>query len=188
MLDLLEVVEHVQYSKNEMVIKSQTYGTKFYIVKRGQLRIYNEDKSQPFEKTIFPGDYFGETSIFGDGMRLANVQAETEVELLQLEKFDFLWVFSDGSLLTTSNSDERGLVPQIQLIKNLSDMRKNKLAEFINVNQFVKSLHENQKCKINMFIREKKTKKGEVMWKKGTKPNFCFFIRQGKYQVISFYI
>jgi signal-transduction protein with cAMP-binding, CBS, and nucleotidyltransferase domain len=182
MLDLLEVIETVDYPPKAMVITANTQGTKFYFVKRGKLKIYSNNKSNSFEKIISAGDYFGESAIFGDGSRLANVQAETEVTLLELEKFDFMWVFSNNSMVASDRSNE-GLAPEIQLIKNLSDLRKAKLAEFINENCFVRSLNENQKCRINMLIREKKTRSGEVLWKKNDKCQFCFFIREGKYQV-----
>lgn len=184
MLDLLEVINTVQYSKDSMVIKANSYGTKFYFVKRGRLKIFLKTEKDSFEKIISTGDYFGESAIFADGFRLANVQAETDVTLLELEKFDFLWVFSNNSMMASERSGE-GLAPEIQLIKNLSDLRKAKLAEFINENIFVKGLNENQKCRINMLIREKKTRTGEILWKKKDKCKFCFFVREGKYQVIN---
>jgi glyoxylase-like metal-dependent hydrolase (beta-lactamase superfamily II) len=185
MLDLLEVIETVNYTAESMVIKANSYGSRFYFVKCGRLRIFSANGQNSFEKIISTGDYFGESAIFGDGFRLANVQAETDVTLLELEKFDFLWVFSNNSMITSDRSNE-GLAPEIQLIKNLSDLRKAKLAEFINENIFVRGLNENQKCRINMLIREKKTRTGEILWKKNDKCKFCFFVREGKYQVKNF--
>ena len=182
MMDLLEVIETVHYAAQSMVIRANSYGTRFYFVKRGRLKIYVESDTDSFEKIISAGDYFGESAIFGDGFRLANVRAETDVTLLELEKFDFLWVFSNNSMVASDRSNE-GLAPEIQLIRNLSELRKAKLAEFINENKFVSSLNENQKCRINMLIREKKTRTGETLWKKGDKCGFCFFVREGKYQV-----
>ena len=186
MLDLLEVINTVKYQKNSMVIQANSYGSRFYFVKQGRLKIFLNTEKDSFEKIISTGDYFGESAIFGDGFRLANVQAETDVTLLELEKFDFLWVFSNNSMMASERSGE-GLAPEIQLIKNLSDLRKAKLAEFINENIFVRGLNENQKCRINMLIREKKTSTGEILWKKKDKCKFCFFVREGKYQVIFFY-
>lgn len=182
MLDLLEVIETVHYSAQSMVVRANSYGTRFYFVKRGRLKIFVDNETNSFEKIISAGDYFGESAIFGDGFRLANVRAETDTTLLELEKFDFLWVFSNNSMVASDRSNE-GLAPEIQLIKNLSELRKAKLAEFINENSFVNSLNENQKCRINMLIREKKTRTGEILWKKNDKCGFCFFVREGKYQV-----
>ena len=192
MLDLLEVIHTVKYEANQLVLKAGTFGSRFYFVKKGRLKIYNESEGNMFEKVIYPGDYFGESAIFSDGYRLANVETETETILLEIEKFDFLWVFSDNSLLSSisenenDNDDqilpEKNLAPEMQLIKNLSNLRKAKLAEFINENIFVNGLNENQKCKINMFIKEKKTEVGEVLWKKGSKGVYAFFVKSGKYQ------
>ena len=182
MLDLLEVIQTVKYNKDSIIIKANSYGKKFYFVKRGKVKIFLNSDKDSFEKIISTGDYFGESAIFGDGFRLANVKAETEVTLLEINKFDFLWVFSNNSMMASDRSRE-GLAPEIQLIKNLSDLRKAKLAEFINENIFVRGLNENQKCRINMLIREKKTRTGEILWKKKDKCKFCFFVREGKYQV-----
>lgn len=191
MLDLLEVVHTVKYEPETIVIKAKTYGSRFYIIKKGRLKIFSDSVGNMFEKVIYPGDYFGESAIFGDGYRLANVQTETETVLIEIEKFDFLWVFSNNSLLSNGEQEkteqliqEKNLAPEMQLIKNLSNLRKAKLAEFINENLFVSGLNENQKCKINMFIKEKKTECGEVLWKKGNKGVFAFFVKSGKYQVI----
>lgn len=193
MLDLLEVIHTINYRAGQAVISADSYGTRFYFVKRGRLRVYLDNPNNSFEKFIYPGDYFGESAIFEEGYRLANVETETDVTLLEIEKFDFLWVFSNNSIVNSENNSMgssiikgEDLAPEMQLIKNLSNLRKARLGEFINENKFVKGLNESQKCKINMFIREKPTKAGEVLWKKGNKCGFCFFVRNGKYQVSSF--
>lgn len=185
MLDLLEVVDTVHYKKGELIIEAGSMGTRFYFVKKGRLRIYLNTPGQNFDKIYHVGDYFGESAIFKDGFRLANVTAETEVTLLEIEKFDFLWVFSNNSMIQTNLAGSDDLAPEMQIIKNLADIRSARLAEFINENLFIRSLNEGQKCKINMFIREKKTQPGEILWKKGAKCEFCFFVKDGKYQVCS---
>lgn len=183
MLDLLEVIDTVHYKKGQLIIEAGSVGTRFYFVKKGRLRIFLNTPGQNFDKIYHVGDYFGESAIFKDGFRLANVTAETDVTLLEIEKFDFLWVFSNHSLVPTNIAGSDGLAPEMQIIKNLADIRSARLAEFINENLFIRSLNESQKCKINMFIREKKTQPGEILWKKGAKCEFCFFVKDGKYQV-----
>ena len=62
-------------------------------------------------------------------------------------------------------------------------MRKFRHAEFINLNLTVAKLTENQKCLINMLIKEEFIPKGTILWEQGQKAPFCFFIKSGRYQI-----
>lgn len=180
MLELLDVLHTVNYSAGQTILKADTYGNRFYIVKKGSLRIY-KDGSGGFEKFVGPCDTFGESSIFGDGFRLANVEAMTDTELLEIEKFDFFWVFGDPSLPDASGVN--ALAAPIRRIKNLSKMRREKTAEFINENTFIRSLSENQKNQFNMLLKKKVVMPGDILWSKGDPCPFCFIVKEGKYQV-----
>ena len=180
MLELLDVMNMVSYPAFRKILTAGTSGTKIYIIKKGGVRVYTEGKGG-FEKFLGPCDIFGESSIFGDGHRLANVEAIMETELLEIEKFDFFWVFADPSLPDASGV--QALAPQIRKMKNLSKLRREKLAEFINENSFVQSLSENQKNHFNMLVRAHETKAGEILWKKGENCPMCFFVKEGKFQV-----
>lgn len=180
MLELLDVLHTVSYPAFRIILKAGTYGSRFYIIKKGHVRIFTEGEGG-FEKFLGPCDVFGESSIFGDGYRLANVEAVADSELLEIEKFDFFWVFGDPGLPDASGVG--ALAAPIRRMKNLSKLRREKLAEFINENGFVRSLSENQKNHFNMLVRTKETTPGEVLWKKGEESPFCFFVKEGKFQV-----
>jgi CRP-like cAMP-binding protein/glyoxylase-like metal-dependent hydrolase (beta-lactamase superfamily II) len=183
MLELLDVLHTVQYSSGQNILKSGTFGTRFYIIKKGSIRVYS-DEPGGFEKILGPCDTFGESSIFGDGSRLANVEAIADSELLEIEKFDFFWVFGDPSLPDASGVN--ALAAPIRRMKNLSKMRREKTAEFINENAFIRSLSETQKNQFNMLLSNITVSPGEVLWSKGDPCPFCFIVKEGKYQVIHY--
>jgi CRP-like cAMP-binding protein len=180
MLELLDVLTVAVYPAFRKILTADTYGSKIYIIKKGGVRVYTEGEGG-FEKFLGPCDIFGESAIFGDGYRLANVEAIMDSELLEIEKFDFFWVFSDPTLPDASGIG--ALAGPIRKMKNLSKMRKEKLAEFINENSFISSLSENQKNHFNMLVTPRETHPGETLWKKGEECPMCFFVKEGKFQV-----
>lgn len=175
--EIIQCFQDVKFKFGDVIIKEETYGSTFYIVKSGIVRIYSEKTENSFSKLCYRGDYFGESCIMGNGLRLANVVAITDVELLSISNSDFKWIFSFQSKSTTPR------LGPMDLIKNLSDMRKAKEGEFINLNQTISKFTETQKCLINMLIKECFIPKGTVLWKRGDKPSFCFFIKSGKFRV-----
>jgi CRP-like cAMP-binding protein len=176
-VEIIKCFKEVSFQQNDLIIKAKTHGDDFYIVKKGIVRIYSDDTKNPFTKFCYQGDYFGESAIIGDGFRLANVEAFNDVTLLNINKYDFKWIFNYQSKIST---DRLG---PLELIKNLSDMRKAKEAEFINMNAAVSKMTENQKCLINMLIKELIIPKNTYIWKKNSTPTYCFFIKAGKIQV-----
>lgn len=175
--EIISCFQEVRFREQETIIREDTYGSTFYIVKSGIVRIFSDKPANKFSKLCYRADYFGESCIMSDGLRLANVQAVTDAELLAISASDFKWIFA---------FQNRGVNTQLgpmDLIKNLSDMRRAKEAEFINLNQTVARLAETQKCLINMYIKEFFVPKGTVLWKRGDRPSFCFFIKKGKFRV-----
>lgn len=119
--DLIRSVKEVKYKQSDFIIREGTKGNRFYVVKKGVCKIYSRKTGREFSKFIYPGDHFGESAITGNGIRLANVVAETDAILLEINKHDFLWClgaqFDSGA---------------VNLMKNLSELRHTKYGEFIN--------------------------------------------------------
>ena len=177
-IEIIDCFKMQGYPAGTLIIQENTKGDTFYIVKKGTVQIYSDTIDNSFSKLIYRGDYFGESAIIGDGSRLANVTAMTDVLLLEIKSHDFKWIFDYQS----QQGFSYGLSP-LMLMKNLSEMRKAKTAEFINANKTIGKMTENQKCLLNMFISEQVIKKDEVIWKKGDTPEFCFIVKNGKYQM-----
>lgn len=176
--EIIESFKEIKCKADTIIIKENTKGNKFFIVKSGVIKIYSDQKDNTFSKKLYRGDYFGESAIIGNGLRLANVLSLTDSVLLEIDKNDFNWIFD-----YKHKEDSKSRLTPLQMIKNLSEIRKAKEAEFINNNRVVKRMTENQKCLINMFIKECKVKKNEILWIKGKDTDFCFFIKTGKFEM-----
>ena len=119
--DLVRCIKEVKYKQSDFIIREGTKGNKFYVVKQGVCKIYSRKPGREFSKSVYPGDHFGESAVTGDGIRLANVVADTDCMLLEINKHDFVWCLG--------GQFEQGAVG---LMKNLSALRQTSYAEFIN--------------------------------------------------------
>lgn len=119
--DLIRCIQVVKYKANDFIIREGTKGNKFFVVKQGVCKIYSRKPGREFSKSVYPGDHFGESAVTGDGIRLANVTAETDCLLLEINKHDFVWCLG--------GQFDAGAVG---LMKNLNTLRHSSYAEFIN--------------------------------------------------------
>ena len=177
--EIIKCFVEKKYSQGERIVESKTFGNTFYIIKSGTCKVYSDEPKgeNNFSKLYFPGDYFGEAAIIGNGFRLANVEAMTEVVLLEINKYDFKWIFEHQADRTLDR------LSPMEMIKNLAKMRKAQLAEFVNSNETISRMTENQKSFLNMYIKEQTVFKGEQLWRIGEQTDYCFMIKTGKYQM-----
>lgn len=64
----------------------------------------------------------------------------------------------------------------LQMIKNLSSLRKKKIAEYIYKNKIINKMTEIQKSFLNMLLESCKVYKNQKLWVKGFDTAFCFFM------------
>lgn len=103
------------------------------------------------------------------------------MSLLCLDKIDFKWVFgivkdTEGNVSSTDHSTQM----IVEMLKTLTETRKNKESEFINKNMVFRALTETQRVQMNMFIRHMKIPQGEILWGPTKSPTFCFFLYSGE--------
>ena len=77
-------------------------------------------------------------------MRLANVKAHTDCQLLTLTTYDFKWFFGP---MGNNVIDVNTIV--MDKMTNLNELRKGLYGEFINTNKFINKMTEQQKMEIN---------------------------------------
>ena len=83
---LLELIHVEKYEVNSIIIKEGTIGEKFYIVKNGQVEVFQKNL---YLRTLNSMEYFGERALLTNEVRSATVIAKDSVELYSLDKESF---------------------------------------------------------------------------------------------------
>ena len=83
---LLDLIHIEKYEKSTKIIVEGTIGVKFYIVKTGQVEVYQKNI---YLRTLNPMEYFGERALLTDEVRSATIIAKDSVELYSLDKESF---------------------------------------------------------------------------------------------------
>lgn len=147
-LEIMQCFKEVKFPKGSDIISQDQEGNEFYVIKEGVCRVFSDDKdpATSFSKLYYQGDYFGESVLFGQTRRLANVAAVTDVTLLQITSQDFWWIFDYHPPVITKS------ISPMLMIRNLSEMRRSKQAEFVNANKTLARMSESQKSLLNMCL------------------------------------
>jgi MFS family permease len=84
---LVARLSHVRVGADEVVFRQGDRGDRFYVVATGEVAVAVDGK-KPVE--LRAGDYFGEIALLRDVPRTATVRAQTDTDLLALERDVFL--------------------------------------------------------------------------------------------------
>ena len=84
--NILQKIKIDKIPKGENAITEGEEGTKFFIIKKGQLDIYVGDK---YIRTMNENEHLGERALFFKEPRSATAKAKIDVEVFYLEKDDF---------------------------------------------------------------------------------------------------
>ena len=89
---LINLIHLEKYKNGEKIIKEGSKGEKFYIVKSGQVEVYQKNI---YLRTLNSMEYFGERALLTNEVRSATVIAKNNVELYSLDKESFNLNLSD---------------------------------------------------------------------------------------------
>ncbi|NQT34356.1 Crp/Fnr family transcriptional regulator [bacterium] len=92
-LDLVErAVVARKYDKNNLIIFEDDVGNSLFIIKKGRVKISNieTDGSEAILAILGEGDFFGELAVIDGLSRSASVTSIDELELLMLNRTDFM--------------------------------------------------------------------------------------------------
>ena len=89
---LIDLIHIEKYKKGDKIIKEGEQGEKFYIVKDGQVEVYQRNI---YLRTLNSMEYFGERALLTNEVRSATVIAKDNVELYCLNKENFNLNLSD---------------------------------------------------------------------------------------------
>ncbi|MBI3968326.1 MAG: FAD-dependent oxidoreductase [Chloroflexi bacterium] len=87
------------YEPGQVIVKQGDVGTQFYLVAKGEVEVVREGAAgEERLATLGSGQYFGELALLGSIRRTASVRAITPVDVLAIERSDFLALTTHGSL------------------------------------------------------------------------------------------
>jgi CRP/FNR family transcriptional regulator, cyclic AMP receptor protein len=91
-----------KFSKKNIIFMEQDPGNMFYIILAGKIKIskLNSDGNEVILSILGPGDFFGEMSLLDQNKRNANAVALEDLELLTIERSEFLDVLHKNTAFT----------------------------------------------------------------------------------------
>ena len=164
--EVLQVARRARYPKGTKIIQQGTEGDVFFIIVSGVVSVVidgQEVKSQQ------PGDFFGETALVLGQPRIADVVARTDVDLIEIDRHDFLYLI-------------RGTDIQDRLVR-LARMREEHSWEVFEQNSVIRNLSSSQKTQLQTYLESTNVKPGEVLWRAGDRAKEAVLIDDASIQL-----
>ncbi len=156
---LLQAAERLELPAGERIVTQGTRGDSFYVIVRGVVEIVKNGRAL---KRYGPGDYFGETAILLERPRSADVVAKTDVELVMLDRNDFLSVLRGSDMLARLERLVRGYDEGAW--------------ELFDENSVFASLTSAQKTQLQTYLAPVTVRAGDVLWSKGDVPKRAYVV------------
>lgn len=150
---LLQVVRERHAQPGEVIVKEGTTGHAFYVIRNGVVAVVRGGRTV---KRYTAGDYFGEAALLLDRPRGADVIAETAVDLLAIERDDFL------ALVRKSELHER--------LHRLVQGQADGTWELINQNNALSRMSSAQKTQLETFFEPREVEAGALLSRPGQVP------------------
>jgi CRP-like cAMP-binding protein/phosphoribosyl 1,2-cyclic phosphodiesterase len=156
---LLQVSRTLVKNSGDKILEQGTRGESFYVIESGTVAVV---RNEIVLKRYTTGDYFGETALISGQPRRADVVAETQVELLVIERDDFF------SLLRGSKTMAR--------LQRLARGQAEGTWELITKNPILSKMSSAQKTQLETFFTPVELTLGQRLWNEGEVPNRAFLI------------
>ena len=164
--ELLQVARRVRYGAGERVIAQGSPGDAFYVIVSGDAAVIQGDEEL---KRYRAGDYFGETALLLDQPRNADVIAATDLSLVRIERYDFLY------LLRGTDTVER--------LVRLARMREERSWELFEKNSQLIPLSSGQKTQLQSFLHLAELAPDEALWEAGEPAEAAYLLDTARVQV-----
>ncbi len=163
---ILQRAQRLSLPAGEKIVAQGTRGDSFYIVVNGQVLIVRDGVVL---KTYRAGDYFGETALLLDQPRSADVVAQTQVDLIAIDRTDFL------ALLRGTQIPDRLL--------RLARVREEGTWEILESNSVLSALSSGQKTQLMSFMNPAPVARGALLWMAGREPPAAFLVGDAQVSV-----
>ena len=156
---LLQAAHQISLPAGETIVEEGTRGDSFYIIVRGTVSVNKGGRSI---KKYDAGDYFGETALILDQPRSADVVAKTPVDLVAIDRGDFMLALRGTSTL--------------RRLENLARLRNEGAWELMEVNTVLSRLTSAQKTQLQSYLVPHAARENEVLWGDGEIPRRAFLV------------
>ncbi len=156
---LLQVAQRMTLPAGEKIVTQGTRGDSFYIIVRGTVQIVKDGVGL---RRYRAGDYFGEMAILLDQPRSADAIAVTEVDLVALDRSDFLAILRGSEMLMR--------------LERLVRVRDEGAWELLAKNTVLSALTSAQKTQLQTYLVPCMTNENQVLWRAGDIPEHAYLV------------
>lgn len=160
--EFVSLVRVEKIDAGKKFIKEGDVGDKFYIILHGKASVYKNGK---FIKSYTSNDYIGETSIILNLPRNADVIADTELRVLVMDKYDFLYFIRDTEVM--------------RKMKLIAENRENNSNELFDESVCFKYLTPIQRTSLQGIMIKKEIKAGYVIIEEKKDTKYFYLIDSG---------
>ena len=158
---LLQVARRMVLPAGEHIVTQGTKGDSFYIIVNGTVQVVRD--GVPI-KRYRAGDYFGEMAILLEQPRRADVIAKTDVDLVALDRNDFLAALRGSEMLAR--------LERLVRVRDEGDGAWELLAQ----NSVLGSLTSAQKTQLQTYLVPCNAADNEVLWRVGDIPKRAYLV------------
>lgn len=124
---IADVVEVIHYKAGNCIFKKNADGNIFYMINKGTVKITGFDNNHT-DTILEEGSYFGERALLVNEPRSASAYAETDTQLLAVDRESFTTLLGDLYNILVYNMNLR-IITNIKLFENLSSQDKDSLSK-----------------------------------------------------------
>jgi len=166
-LEFLAVAKYSAHEPGEVIIKQGIKGDRFYMILSGEVEIIASHLS---ERLVYGRyDYIGETALILDQPRSADVAARTHLELLYMERHDFIHFLRDTHLKEN--------------FTRLANNRKRNARLLFERHPILETMSPRQKNQLMCIMQRKEIPRGACLYHVGEPVVSYFLIEKGDVMV-----
>ncbi len=160
--EFLTLVRVEHFKAGETIIHRDTVGDRFFMIVSGRAKVEKDGQEIKFYSN---NDYIGETSMILNHPRNANVIADSDLKVLVMDKYDFLY-FIRGSEIARQ-------------MKIIAQNREYRTWDLFDDTPLLRNLSATQRTQLQGIMSRIRFKKGEVVVYQGTTRENFFLIDSG---------
>lgn len=160
--EILQMARRVNLPAGHTIIAQGSVGDAFYIIINGGVSVRQNGREI---KTYGAGDYFGETALVLGQPRVADCVAVTDVTLVEVGRYDFLYLLRETALPSR--------------LARLAKMREERSWEVFARNSVLRSLTPTQKTQLQSFLTSRTIQTDEALWFSGEAAHEAFLLDEG---------